>query len=154
MAIGISGPAEPLAASLATVDSVLPGRRGRSFVILHVEDNLSNIALMDDLLSDVEGVVLLTAHTGELGLELARTRRPDLVIMDINLPGMSGFAATQALAASEQTRDIPVVALSAVPLTQNTERVRRAGFYRYLTKPVNLDELTAVIEKLMADARS
>jgi CheY-like chemotaxis protein len=80
------------------------------------------------------------------GLEIVRARQPDVVIMDINLPGMSGFEATRALAAWPDTRDIPVIALSAAPLRRGAGG---AGFYRYLTKPVNVDELTSVLEELL-----
>lgn len=140
--------------SARTVDPVLPRRPGRRYLIVHVEDNPSNVALMDDLLSDYESVELLTAPTAELGLELVRTSHPDIVIMDINLPGMSGLEATRALAASPQTRDIPIIGLSAAPMARDAPGARPAGFYRYLTKPVNLDELTHVLEHLMTDAPS
>jgi len=138
--------------SPSTVDSVLPTRHGRRHVIVYIEDNASNVALMNDLLADFEGVALETAATAELGIELVRALHPDIVIMDINLPGMSGLEATRLLASSSETRDIPVIALTAGPMMRDAARVRRAGFYRYLTKPVKVDELTGVLEELlMAD---
>ena len=93
--------------------------------------------------------MLSTAATAELGIELVRALHPDIVIMDINLPGMSGFEATQVLASSPETRDIPVIALSAGPMMRDAAGVRRAGFHRYLTKPVKVDELTSVLEELL-----
>jgi CheY-like chemotaxis protein len=72
--------------------------------------------------------------------------------MDINLPGMSGLEAVRRLRESPETRNIPVIGLSAAALVSDTKRAKDAGFYRYLTKPVKVDELTAVLEDLLAGA--
>jgi CheY-like chemotaxis protein len=104
---------------------------------------------MEDLLADFERVEFVTAPTAEIGIELVRARRPSVVIMDINLPGMSGFEATQKLAAWPETRDIPVIALSAAAMIRDAARVAGASFYRYLTKPVRVGELTSVLEELL-----
>jgi CheY-like chemotaxis protein len=130
-------------------ESNLIGSEGPRHLIVYIEDNPSNIAFMEDLLADFERVELVTAPTAEIGIEIVRARRPDVVIMDINLPGMSGFEATQKLASWPETSDIPVLALSAAALIGDAARVARAGFYRYLTKPVKVDELTAVLEELL-----
>ena len=135
-------------------ESALTAAEGPRYVIVYIEDNPSNIAFMEDLLADFERVELLTAPTAEIGIELVRARRPDVVIMDINLPGMSGFEATQKLATWPETRDIPVLALSAAAKIRDTARVTDAGFYRYLTKPVKVDELTAVLDELLAPAEA
>jgi PAS domain S-box-containing protein len=141
--------ATPPAPVSSSQDSALGGDAGPRYLIVYVEDNPSNIAFMEDLLADLERVQLLTAPTAEIGIELVRARRPDVVIMDINLPGMSGFEATQKLAAWPETRDIPVIALSAAAMIRDAARVAGAGFYRYLTKPVKVDELTATLEELL-----
>jgi CheY-like chemotaxis protein len=133
--------------------SLLCGPEGPRYVIVYIEDNPSNIAFMEDLLADFERVELLTAPTAEIGIELVRARQPDIVIMDINLPGMSGFEATQRLASWPETRAIPVIALSAAAMIRDAARVAGAGFYRYLTKPVKVDELTAVLSELLEQAR-
>jgi CheY-like chemotaxis protein len=117
--------------------------------IVYIEDNPSNIAFMEDLLGDLPNVELMTAPTAEIGLELVRAHRPSAVILDINLPGMSGFDALQHLRGWPETRDIPVIGLSAAALLKDTKRAKEAGFYRYLTKPVKVDELTAVLEELL-----
>jgi CheY-like chemotaxis protein len=130
----------------------LRDENGPRCLIVYVDDNPSSIALMADVLADFERVELVTAPTAELGIELVRARRPDVIIMDINLPGMSGFEATQKLAESPDTRDIPVLALSAAAMIRDAARVAGAGFYRYLTKPVRVDELTAVLEELLDPA--
>jgi PAS domain S-box-containing protein len=131
-------------------ESNLTGSDGPRYLIVYIEDNPSNIAFMEDLLADFERVELMTAPTAEVGIELVRAHRPDVVIMDINLPGMSGLEATQKLAAWPETHDIPVLALSAAAMIRDAARVAGAGFYRYLTKPVKVDELTAVLEELLA----
>jgi CheY-like chemotaxis protein len=95
-------------------------------------------------------VELLVAPTAEIGLELIRTHLPAVVIMDINLPGMSGFDAARQLREWPETRDIPVVGLSAAALVKDTTRAREDGFYRYLTKPVKIAELLGVLEELLS----
>jgi PAS domain S-box-containing protein len=132
-----------------TAASSLAGPDGQRYVIVYVEDNPSNIALMEDLIGDLERVELVTAPTAEIGIELVRARRPHVVIMDINLPGMSGFEATRLLREWPETREIPIVALSAAAMIRDKARVNEAGFYRYLTKPVKVDELTQVLEELL-----
>ena len=141
----------PSAASMPTLalESNLTGSDGPRYLIVYIEDNPSNIAFMKDLLADFERVELVTAPTAEIGIEIVRARRPDVVIMDINLPGMSGFEATQKLASWPETSDIPVLALSAAAMIGDAARVAGAGFYRYLTKPVKVDELTAALEELL-----
>jgi len=122
---------------------------GPHHVVVYVEDNPSNIAFMRELVADLASIELITAPTAEIGLELIRKHRPAVVIMDINLPGMSGFDAVQKLQAWPETRAIPVVALSAAALVKDTARAKDAGFYRYLTKPVKVAELTEVLEHLL-----
>jgi PAS domain S-box-containing protein len=121
----------------------------RRHTIVYVEDNPSNIAFMRELVEELPSVELLTAPTAEIGLELIRGRQPKVVIMDINLPGMSGFEAVKRLREWPETRDIPVIGLSAAALVRDTARAKDAGFYRYLTKPVKVDELTETLERLL-----
>ncbi len=122
---------------------------GPTSLVIYVEDNPSNIAFMRDALEDLSRIELVTAPNAEIGLDLIRARKPRLVIMDINLPGMSGIEATRLLASWPETRPIPVVALTAAAMTQDTARAAGAGFYRYLTKPVRLDELSQVLEEVL-----
>jgi PAS domain S-box-containing protein len=117
--------------------------------VVYIEDNPSNIAFMRDLVEDLPSVELLTAPTAEIGLELIRSHRPQVVIMDINLPGMSGFDAVQRLREWPETQRIPVIGLSAAALLKDTTRAKEAGFYRYLTKPVKVAELTRTLEELL-----
>jgi CheY-like chemotaxis protein len=145
--------APPAAAALAA-GSALAGSAGRRCLVVYVEDNPSNIAFMQDLLADFERVELLTAPTAEIGIELARARCPDVVIMDINLPGMSGIEAATLLKSWPETRKIPIIALSAAAMIRDAARVSGAGFYRYLTKPVQVDELASTLEELLEPVRA
>jgi PAS domain S-box-containing protein len=121
----------------------------RRHKIVYIEDNPSNLAFMRELMADLVSVELLTAPTAEIGLPLVLAHHPDAVILDINLPGMSGLEAMRRLRAWPETRDIPVIALSAAALARDTERGKAAGFYRYLTKPVRVDELTDALEQIL-----
>ena len=85
-----------------------------------------------------------------MGVELARGRPPKVIIMDINLPGMSGIDALRILQGWPETRAIPVIALTAAASERDRQRGERAGFYRYLTKPVNVDELEAALESILS----
>jgi PAS domain S-box-containing protein len=123
---------------------------GQARKVIYIEDNPSNIAFMRELMEDLPSIELVTAPNAELGIELVRAHLPALVILDINLPGMSGFDAVRKLKEWPETRDIPVIALSAAALPRDTARATEAGFHRYLTKPVQVDELTAVLEELLA----
>jgi PAS domain S-box-containing protein len=133
--------AVPETSPLATV--------GARHKVVYVEDNPSNLAFMRDLVGDLPSVELLTAPTAEIGLPLIRAHQPAVVIMDINLPGMSGLDAVKQLQQWPETRAIPIVGLSAAALIKDTARAKEAGFYRYLTKPVKVAELTAVLEELL-----
>lgn len=124
----------------------------RRHLIVYIEDHPANITFMRELLTDLPGIELLTAPNGEQGLELVRMHRPHLVIIDINLPGMSGIEAIAQLRSSPETRAIPAIALSAAAMQHDIERARAAGFDHYLTKPVRVTELLAVLEDLLVDS--
>ncbi|MGE0395273.1 MAG: PAS domain S-box protein [Kofleriaceae bacterium] len=125
---------------------------GAAFHILYVEDNPSNIALMEALVSELPRISMITARTAEEGIEIVRARRPDLVIMDVNLPGMSGIEAMRVLREDASTQSIPVIALSAGALARDEARASDVGFRRYLTKPIDIDALTAAIEEVLLAA--
>jgi CheY-like chemotaxis protein len=105
---------------------------------------------MQELIEELDRVTLLSVPTAEVGIELVRDRRPDVVIMDINLPGMSGYEATRKLRQWPETREIPVIALTAAAMTGDRKRFADAGFYRYLTKPVRVAELIGTLEELLS----
>jgi len=146
--VHVAQPAVPGAAALAAGESRLASG-ATSHKVVYIEDNPSNLAFMRELISDLHSVELFTAPTAEIGVELVRSHLPDVVIMDINLPGMSGVEATKLLKQWPETRTIPVIALTAAALARDTQRANEAGFYRYLTKPIKIDQLTAVLEELL-----
>ena len=116
--------------------------------ILYVEDNPDNLKLMEGIIKRLPGYSLLAAHNAMLGIELAKTRLPDLIILDINMPGMDGFAALKELQDLKATQDIPVIGLSANAMPRDITRGLEAGFLRYLTKPVQVNEVFEVIDSL------
>jgi PAS domain S-box-containing protein len=119
-------------------------------LVLYVEDNPANVAFMRDVLDELEGLELATAPTAEMGVELAIARRPDVIIMDINLPGMNGIEALAAIRAEPAIAAIPVIALTAAASERDRHRGAQAGFYRYLTKPVQVEELLGALESVFA----
>jgi signal transduction histidine kinase/CheY-like chemotaxis protein len=130
-------------------DTVLGRLAG--LTVLCVEDNPANLRLIEALIARVPGTTLLTSEDTKTGLGMARARVPDVILMDINLPGMDGFEALAELKADPATAAIPVIALSANAMPADVERGRAAGFVRYLTKPINLDELLAALAVAVED---
>ncbi|MHB1047244.1 MAG: hybrid sensor histidine kinase/response regulator [Thermoanaerobaculia bacterium] len=116
-----------------------PGSRRPT--LLYVEDNPANLSLVEQIVARHSDIRLLTATDGARGLEIARVSRPDVILMDINLPGIDGFEALRRLRSEPATEHIPVVALSANAMARDVEAGRNAGFFRYLTKPVRVPEL-------------
>jgi two-component system, cell cycle response regulator DivK len=122
--------------------------------ILVVEDNAANMELSSFLLQSVNYKVLM-ATTAELGVAIAREQHPDLILMDIQLPGMDGLQATALLKANEATRDIPVLALTALAMKGDEERIRAAGCDGYIAKPLDYKAfLSEVKARLAARAAS
>ncbi len=109
--------------------------------VLYVEDNPVNVLLMQNTLAKMPDLELKIATTGETGLSMALKAPPDLILMDIHLPGMSGYDTLKHLRQHPETRDIPVIAVSAAALSEEIERGLAAGFRRYITKPFNIQDL-------------
>jgi CheY-like chemotaxis protein len=118
--------------------------------VLCVEDNPANLRLIEAVFAQRPGIRLLTAMAPGLGLELARTHRPALILLDINLPDMDGYAVMECLREHGATRDIPVVAVSANAMPRDLERARAAGFAAYLTKPLDIDRLLQLLDETLA----
>jgi PAS domain S-box-containing protein len=114
--------------------------------LLYVEDNSANVTLIESILSARSDFFLLTARDGPAGIELARLAQPDLILMDINLPGISGTEALKILARDPLTSHIPVIALSANAIPQDIEKGLEAGFFRYLTKPIRINEFMNTLD--------
>jgi signal transduction histidine kinase/AmiR/NasT family two-component response regulator len=114
--------------------------------LLYVEDNPANLMLVEDLIARRPDMRLLSARDGAHGIEIARTAQPDLVLMDINLPGISGIKALGILAEDPVTAHIPVIALSANAIPRDIEKGLQAGFFRYLTKPIKVAEFMETLD--------
>ena len=119
-------------------------------VVLVVEDNAANLKLVTLLLVHA-GHEVLSADDAETGLTMARERQPDLILMDVQLPGMDGLAATALLKADLRTAAIPIIALTALAMKADAERGRAAGCAAYITKPLRRFELYETIDRLLAD---
>jgi two-component system, sensor histidine kinase and response regulator len=124
------------------------------YTLLYIEDSPSHIKLVETIYAGDSGLHVLSAHTSRLGLELARAHKPDVILLDICLPEMDGYQVYAQLCADESTCDIPVIALSASAMPDEIERGLRAGFRRYLTKPIDVVVLRRVVRELLLDARS
>jgi PAS domain S-box-containing protein len=129
------------------VNVPLHGETGpEHYTLLYVEDNPANLKLVERLISRRPDMRLLTAVNGRLGVELAAGRQPEVILMDINLPDISGFEALKILRAGAATASIPVIALSANAMPRDIEKGLKAGFLRYLTKPIKVNEFMDALD--------
>ncbi len=121
--------------------------------LLCVEDNPANLMLVEKLLERRPDIRLLSARDGHQGIEMARTARPDVILMDINLPGINGIQAMKILADAAATAHIPVIALSANAMPRDIAKGLEAGFFRYLTKPIKVGEFMDTLDEALALAK-
>jgi CheY-like chemotaxis protein len=138
-------------------DDVLTGQDGKErtgpmLTVLYIEDNLSNLQLVDRIVSRRGGVTLISAMRPTLGLDLAREHHPDLILLDLHLPDIPGEEVLQRLRADARTAGIPVVVLSADARPGLIKRLLGAGARRFLTKPLDISELLKVLDEV-ADER-
>jgi CheY-like chemotaxis protein/anti-sigma regulatory factor (Ser/Thr protein kinase) len=140
---------EPAAPAQTQVESGAARR-----TLLYVEDNPANLKLVEQLIARRADIRLLTAVTGKLGIELARASRPEVILMDINLPGISGTEAMLILREDPATAHIPVLALSANAIPGDIKAGLEAGFFRYLTKPIKVDQFMEALDVALEYAES
>jgi CheY-like chemotaxis protein len=114
-------------------------------IVLYVEDNADNLALVEQIFTRHPGLTFLAATNGPAGILLAREHRPHVILMDINMPSMSGLAVLEVLLGDPKTAHIPVVALSSDAFPKQIEKGIEAGFFAYMTKPFLIDELKATV---------
>jgi signal transduction histidine kinase/ActR/RegA family two-component response regulator len=114
--------------------------------LLYVEDNPANLELVEQLIARRPELRLLSAAEGNLGIEFARAYRPEVILMDINLPGISGIETMKILRADPATAHIPVIALSAIALPRDIDKGLEAGFFDYLTKPIKVDQFMDALD--------
>ncbi|RFP10129.1 MULTISPECIES: hybrid sensor histidine kinase/response regulator [unclassified Duganella] len=120
--------------------------------LLYIEDNPANLSLVEQLILRRSDLKLLTAIDGHSGIQLARAYQPDVILMDINLPGVSGYGCLKILQDDAATAHIPVMALSANAMPRDIEKGVEAGFFRYLTKPINVVEFMGALDLALAFA--
>lgn len=138
--------AEQMIVALPTAGSV-PSR------VLCVEDNPANLLLVERILNKRADIELSTATNAEDGLVLAKRERPDLILLDINLPGMDGYQLMRVLKADPSLKTIPVIAITANAMPNDVDRGKAAGFVDYLTKPLNIPQFLEIIERLLTSTR-
>ncbi len=117
--------------------------------LLYIEDNPANLLLVENLMERRPDIRLLTARDGPRGIEIARASLPDVILMDINLPGISGIRAMKILHEDKTTTHIRVVALSANAMPRDIEKGLEAGFFRYLTKPIKINEFMKTLDEAL-----
>ena len=122
-------------------------------LILIVEDNEKNMKLVRDILN-AKGYETMEAGTAEEGIEMAARRVPDLVLMDIQLPGMNGMEALKVLRSNPATEKVPVVAITASVMTQDRKQIMDTGFDGFIEKPINLKEFLAAVQAALKPAGS
>jgi two-component system sensor histidine kinase/response regulator len=131
-----------------TVDKA-PSLFTEARTVLYIEDNFSNLMLVEELLKGEQNVELLTAMQGRIGLDLARKHAPDLILLDLHLPDLPGWDVLNQLQANDATRHIPVVVVSADATRQQIDRLTAGGARGYLTKPINVTEFLGVLSSSM-----
>jgi PAS domain S-box-containing protein len=127
---------------------------GAMRTVLYIEDNPVNVLLMEAMLAHVAGLRVVTAPLPGLGLQMARDERPDLILLDIQLPGMDGYEVLRRLRADPMGRLVPVIAVSANAMPSDVDRGIAAGFADYLTKPLDMNRLIASVETVLLATRS
>jgi PAS domain S-box-containing protein len=143
-----AGPAPATPAGLPVFAS------GSQRTVLYIEDNPVNVLLMEAMLARVDGLRVVTAPLPGLGLQMAHDERPDLILLDIQLPGMDGYEVLRRLRADPLSRAVPVIAVSANAMPSDVDRGIAAGFADYLTKPLDMNRLIASVEAVLLATRS
>src|SRR5665647_1009681 len=144
-----AGTAEPTAVVQAQAQANAQLR-----TLLYVEDNPANLMLVEDLIARRPDIRLLSAKDGNRGIEIARASRPDVILMDINLPGISGIQALRILAQDPSTARIPIIALSANAMPRDIQNGLEAGFFRYLTKPIKVNQFMDTLDVALKFAKT
>ncbi len=129
-------------------------RGERVSTMLYVEDNPANMRLVEQIIARHPDIRLLTAVNGNSGVEIARASQPDAILMDINLPDISGFEALKILRSEPATANIPVIAISANAMPSDIDRGLKAGFFRYITKPIKVNEFMEALDQALDFAQN
>jgi len=135
-----------------TVEGLAAGSRSRTRTVMIVEDNELNMKLFHDLLA-AHGYKTIQTRNGLDALELARVHRPDLILMDIQLPEVSGLEVTRWLKDDDELRSIPIVAVTAFAMKGDEQRIRSGGCEAYISKPISVATFLDVVRRFVGDAR-
>jgi hypothetical protein len=119
--------------------------------VLYIEDNLANLSLIEEILADRKEITLLSSLQGQMGLDLAWEHRPDIILLDLHLPDISGDEVLARLRRDARTRDVPVIVISADATSSHIKEIMESGAQAYLTKPLDVDEFLAKLEELLTD---
>jgi CheY-like chemotaxis protein len=141
--------AEKLTIGLSEQESFVSDEEGPSCKVLYIEDNLSNVRLIEHILLRRPGVELHVAMQGQMGLELAQQHQPDLILMDLHLPDMHGQELLHLLRANIRTEQIPIVVVSADATPTQIEKLMAAGANSYLTKPLDVPRFLRVLDDML-----
>ncbi|RAK18495.1 CheY-like chemotaxis protein [Anoxybacillus vitaminiphilus] len=117
--------------------------------ILYIEDNEANLQLVKEIFEPYPNITLRLAMNGQEGIKAALNEKVDLILLDINLPDMSGYEVFEILQGNEITKSIPVIALSAYAMKDELQKALKKGFAQYLTKPIHIEQFLETIEKLL-----
>lgn len=151
LSLEIKGEAAPgtVEAAAVPVQDDAPQR-----TLLYVEDNPANLMLVEDIVARRPDIRLLSAKDGRSGIEIVRAGHPDVILTDINLPGISGLDLLNILAQDDETAHIPVLAISANAIPRDIEKGLKAGFFRYITKPIKVDKFLESLDEAFAHAKA
>ncbi|MTI09177.1 hybrid sensor histidine kinase/response regulator [Curvivirga aplysinae] len=138
---------EPVIEPLENTALMVTGTKEKTNHILYIEDNSANVSLMEDIIDELEDIQLTSVHTAELGIAFAEKEEFDIIILDINLPGMDGIKAVKHLKQLDKTKHIPAIALSANATHDSIQEALEAGFDEYLTKPLDVNKLIDALRK-------
>lgn len=116
--------------------------------MLYIEDNPANLKLVSRILDRRQHIHMLTAHTAQLGIEVAKVHRPELILLDINMPGMDGYEVLEYFKSDSALKEVPVVAITANAMPNDVERAKEAGFKDYLIKPLDVDKFNETIDQI------
>lgn len=121
------------------------------YKVLYVEDNPANLRLVERILTRINNIEMFSATSGELCIDLALAHKPDLILLDINLPGIDGYEVLKRLKINEKTNNIPIIAISAHAMPRDIEKGLSLGFSDYITKPINIQSFTEKISKILVN---
>jgi signal transduction histidine kinase/CheY-like chemotaxis protein len=136
----------------ATLNSKRRKNEGVVRTVLYIEDNPDNVHLVEAIIGQFGYIELLTAENATIGFDLSTSKRPDLILMDINLPGMNGLQALKRLKQTRETQDIPVIAITSNTMPRDIEEGLKAGFQAYITKPIKVTEFIQTIDQTLNNA--